>query len=65
MNPIINNTTMRKGTFKGEPNGFVALPQGSLFGRRYYEYKITVKGQQWKTYEGVYYEPNPREYEQL
>ena len=56
---------MRKGTFKGEPNGFVALPQGSLFGRRYYEYKITVKGQQWKTYEGVYYEPNPREYEQL
>lgn len=54
---------MRKGSFKGDPNGFVALPKGSLFRRRYYEYKVMVQGQQWKKYEGVYYEPNPREYE--
>ncbi len=63
MLPVINNSPIRKGTFKGDPNGFVALPRGTIFRRRYYEYKVMIQGQPWKKYEGVYYEPNPREYE--
>lgn len=62
-NPVINNSPFRKGSFKGNPNGFVDLPVGSLFRRIHYRYEVMVQGQKWKTYEQFYYEPNPREFE--
>lgn len=59
----INNSKNKKGSFKGDPNGFISGPLGTLFRRRQYQYKILYPGARWQDYTQFYYEPNQGEFD--
>jgi len=62
---IINNSFKKRGqtSFGGDPNGFAAFPQGTLFRRKYFKYKVMLPGKSWVDYTQLYYEPKQIEYE--
>ncbi len=60
---IIINNGFGRGSFKGDPTGFVNLPVGSLFGRQYYRYWKKLPSRQWEPFTDLYYQPTRLEYE--
>lgn len=63
VNKIITNDARKRGSFKGEPEGFVNLPVGSLFGRHEYRYWKKLPNESWTPYVNLYYQPTRLELE--
>ena len=59
----INNGKYKRKSFIGDPNGFVSAPNGTLFKRKFYKYKLVYVGSNSTDYTSHYYEPTQVEYE--
>lgn len=57
---IIIDNGIKRGSFKGEPEGFINLPKDSLFMRKNYRYWTKLKNEAWNEFTGMYYKPNLR-----